>query len=165
MRGKNEAAFDLHRAKQALVDRDYQEVITYSFVSPEMQQLIDPGLTGVQLANPISAEMSVMRTSLWPGLLQAARYNQSRQQERIRIFESGLRFRDEAGVLNQQPMLAGLITGSRHARAVARQTAGRGFLRSEGGSAGRARADRRGCCVQLSVRRSIRRCIPARQPA
>ena len=113
MRGKDETAFDLQRAKQVLVDRDYQEVVTYSFVSPELQQLIDPGIAGVTLANPISAEMSVMRTSLWPGLLQTARYNQSRQQERIRIFEAGLRFRNETDEINQQPMLAGLITGSR----------------------------------------------------
>jgi phenylalanyl-tRNA synthetase beta chain len=113
MRGRNEAAFDLQRAKQVLVDRDYQEVVTYSFVSPDLQQLIDPGLTAVRLANPLSTEMSVMRTSLWPGLLQTALYNQSRQQERIRIFESGLRFRREAGEISQHPMLAGLITGSR----------------------------------------------------
>jgi phenylalanyl-tRNA synthetase beta chain len=113
MRGPNEAQFDLQRAKQVLVDRDYQEVVTYSFVSPELQQLIDPGMAGIKLANPLSAEMSVMRTSLWPGLLQTARYNQSRQQERIRIFESGLRFRTEAEEISQQAMLAGLLTGNR----------------------------------------------------
>jgi phenylalanyl-tRNA synthetase beta chain len=113
MRGRKEVEFDLQQAKQLLVDRDYQEVVTYSFVSPELQQAVDPGLAGVKLANPISAEMSVMRTSLWPGLLQTARYNQSRQQERIRIFESGLRFRNEAAEISQRPMLAGLITGSR----------------------------------------------------
>ena len=115
MRGKRETAYDLHRAKQVLVDRDYQEVITYSFVSPELQQMIDPGIQSVKLANPISAEMSVMRTSLWPGLLQTALYNQSRQQDRIRIFESGLRFRDLAGEISQEPMLAGLIAGNRMA--------------------------------------------------
>jgi len=111
MRSKPEASYDLHRAKQLLVDRDYQEVITYSFVSPEMQALIDPGIKGVSLANPISADMSIMRTSLWPGLLQTAQYNQSRQQGRVRIFESGLRFRDEAEGISQKMMLAGLITG------------------------------------------------------
>ncbi|OQX48207.1 MAG: phenylalanine--tRNA ligase subunit beta, partial [Candidatus Sedimenticola endophacoides] len=92
MSGDPEAEFDLHRAKQLLVDREYQEVVTYSFISPEMHDLLDPGHGSVTLANPISADMSVMRTSLWPGLLQTALYNQSRQQSRIRIFESGLRF-------------------------------------------------------------------------
>ena len=109
---KPEVSFDLHRAKQVLVDRDYQEVVTYSFISPEQQRLIDPGLEAVKLANPISADMSVMRTSLWPGLLQTAQYNQSRQQERIRIFESGLHFVRQENEINQDQMLAGLICGA-----------------------------------------------------
>lgn len=112
MHAKREASYDLQRAKELLVDRDYQEVVTYSFVSPELQQLIDPDSEGVKLANPISADMSVMRTSLWAGLLQTAIYNQSRQQERIRIFESGLRFRKQDNEIQQEPMLAGLISGS-----------------------------------------------------
>ena len=107
-----EVSFDLSRAKQMLVDRDYQEVVTYSFVSQEQQQLVDPGLEGVKLANPISADMSVMRTSLWPGLLQTAQYNQSRQQERVRIFENGLHFVQLGGEINQDQMLAGLICGA-----------------------------------------------------
>ncbi|VAX08106.1 Phenylalanyl-tRNA synthetase beta chain [hydrothermal vent metagenome] len=106
-----EIAFDLHRAKQVLVDRDYQEVITYSFVSPELQGLMNPGYESVHLANPISAEMSVMRTSLWSGLVQTACYNQARQQHRIRIFESGLRFLQQGDEIQQNMMLAGLVTG------------------------------------------------------
>ncbi|MEJ1411416.1 MAG: phenylalanine--tRNA ligase subunit beta [Candidatus Sedimenticola sp. (ex Thyasira tokunagai)] len=111
MEGEPETAYDLHRAKQVLVDRDYQEVVTYSFISPEMHDLMDPQHGTVELANPISSDMAIMRTSLWPGLLQTANYNQSRQQNRIRIFESGLRFvqRDEG--IDQDIMLAGLITG------------------------------------------------------
>ncbi|MCF6281777.1 MAG: phenylalanine--tRNA ligase subunit beta [Candidatus Polarisedimenticolaceae bacterium] len=107
-----EAAFDLAKAKLLLVGRDYQEVITYSFIGPELQKQIDPNHQGITLANPISADMSVMRTSLWPGLLQTASYNQARQLERVRIFESGLRFIDIAGEISQEPMLAGLICGS-----------------------------------------------------
>ncbi|MES9899523.1 MAG: phenylalanine--tRNA ligase subunit beta [Sedimenticola sp.] len=112
MEGEPETAYDLHRAKQVLVDRDYQEVVTYSFISPEMHDLMDPQHGTVELANPISSDMAIMRTSLWPGLLQTANYNQSRQQNRIRIFESGLRFvqRDEG--IDQDMMLAGLITGA-----------------------------------------------------
>ncbi|EGW55279.1 phenylalanine--tRNA ligase subunit beta [Candidatus Endoriftia persephonae] len=111
LRGRAEADFDLLRAKELLVSRDYQEVITYSFISPELHKQLDPGRDGVRLANPISADMSVMRTSLWPGLLQTARYNLSRQQERVRIFESGLRFLKSASEIDQRQMLAGLITG------------------------------------------------------
>ncbi|MEW8015473.1 MAG: phenylalanine--tRNA ligase subunit beta [Candidatus Sedimenticola endophacoides] len=115
MSGDPETEFDLHRAKQLLVDREYQEVVTYSFISPEMHDLLDPGHGSVTLANPISADMSVMRTSLWPGLLQTALYNQSRQQSRIRIFESGLRFIKRGEAILQDPMLAGLICGGRSA--------------------------------------------------
>ncbi len=108
-----EATFDLAKAKHLLVGRDFQEVITYSFIAPELQKQIDQNHTGIVLANPISADMSVMRTSLWPGLLQTASYNQARQWERVRIFESGLRFIDVDGEICQEPMLAGLICGSR----------------------------------------------------
>lgn len=108
-----EVTFDLSKAKQLLVGRDFQEVITYSFIAPELQKQLDQNHTGITLANPISADMSVMRTSLWPGLLQTASYNQARQLERVRIFESGLRFIDVEGEINQEPMLAGLICGNR----------------------------------------------------
>src|SRR5690606_28695911 len=70
------------RLRAMLVDRDYQEVITYSFVDPELQQLLDPGSPPERLSNPISADMAVMRTTLWAGLLQALRYNRNRQQNR-----------------------------------------------------------------------------------
>jgi phenylalanyl-tRNA synthetase beta chain len=106
-----ETAFDLDRAKLALVARGYHEVITYSFVSPELQQRIDPDRDVLTLSNPLSADMSIMRTSLWPGLLQTARQNQARQQERVRIFESGLRFLRDGDELRQEMMLSGLVVG------------------------------------------------------
>jgi len=106
-----ETTFDLDRARLALVARGYHEVITYSFVDPEQQHRIDPESEVLTLSNPLSADLSVMRTSLWPGLLQTARQNQARQQERVRIFESGRCFlRTEAG-LEQDAMLAGLVVG------------------------------------------------------
>lgn len=109
----SETRFELDRARLALVDRGFQEVITYSFVSPEIQELVEPGVETLKLANPISAELSVMRTSLWPGLLQTAVYNQARQMERVRIFESGLRFRFGPDGLTQTPGIAGLVVGDR----------------------------------------------------
>ncbi|EXJ13433.1 Phenylalanyl-tRNA synthetase beta chain [Imhoffiella purpurea] len=106
-----ESGFDLDRARLALVDRGFHEVITYSFVSPEIQALVEPGVETLQLANPISAELSTMRTSLWPGLLQSALYNQSRQQDRVRLFESGLRFRVTPDGLRQELGIGGLVAG------------------------------------------------------
>ena len=102
--------------RSQLISRGYQEVITYSFVDPEVQALVDPGVTPVSLANPISADMAVMRTNLWSGLLSTASYNLNRQQSRIRIFEMGQCFvpSEEGDLgLSQNMMLAGLICGSR----------------------------------------------------
>lgn len=112
MQSEPEVAFSLRRAKQLLVDRDYQEAITYSFISREMHDLIDPAHGTVELANPISSDMSIMRTTLWAGLLQTAMYNQSRQQSRVRIFESGLRFIKQDDDIKQELMLAGLVSGA-----------------------------------------------------
>jgi len=105
-----ETAFDLNRAKRLLVARDYQETITYSFISPEMAELLTPGEQRIELANPISADMAIMRGSLWAGLVQAMQHNTARQQSRIRLFESGLSFR-QADVIEQKPMFAGLLAG------------------------------------------------------
>ena len=112
MHAAAETAFDLDRAKQALVARDYQEAITYSFVHPSIQQLLEPGRPPIALANPISAEMSVMRTTAWAGLLGVLAYNQARQQERVRIFESGLRFIRQDNEIKQEIALSGVVCGA-----------------------------------------------------
>jgi len=114
-RAPAETAFDLDRARLGLVGRGYHEVITYSFVDPELQQLVDPTRPALRLVNPISADLSVMRTGLWPGLLQAARQNLARQQQRVRIFETGLRYLPEpgqAGLPRQDAVIGGLVIGS-----------------------------------------------------
>jgi len=108
-----EAALHLDRIKDLLVDRDYQEVVTYSFISPELAELVTPDAEAIRLANPISADMSIMRASLWPGLLSTLRYNLARQQERVRLFESGQVFLADGDDIRQPEMLAGLIHGQR----------------------------------------------------
>ncbi len=107
-----EAVLDLDRVKDLLVDRGYQEAITYSFVDEEIQQAIAPDDDVVRLKNPISADLSVMRTTLWCGLLKAALHNTNRQQNRVRFFETGLRFVNKDGNMQQQKMLSGLVLGS-----------------------------------------------------
>lgn len=99
------------RLRALLVDRNYQEVITYSFVDPKIQTLVDPQTQPARLANPISADMAVMRTTLWPGLLQAMLYNQNRQQTRVRCFELGRTFIPQGDDFRQEKMLAGAIMG------------------------------------------------------
>jgi phenylalanyl-tRNA synthetase beta chain len=111
-----EAKLALSTLKQTLVNRDYQEAITYSFVDPKVQALLHPNESVMTLPHPISSEMSVMRLSLWTGLLQSMAYNQNRQQSRVRLFEAGLRFvpddKAENGV-RQENILAGVINGQR----------------------------------------------------
>ena len=98
------------RIKQLMVDRGYQEAITYSFVEKSILDKIAPDKKAVELANPISADMSHMRTSIWAGLLQVARHNINRQQHRVRLFETGLVFTEEDGI-QQVPHIGGLIYG------------------------------------------------------
>ena len=111
MRPLPEGRIEEADCKRVLVERGYQEAITYSFVDPELQRLLDPDLEPVALANPISTDMAVMRTTLWPGLLQAVAYNAKRQQTRVRLFETGLRFRMEGEELQQRETLAGVVAG------------------------------------------------------
>lgn len=109
-----ESDVDVARLRERLVTLGYQQVITYSFVEPGLMAAVQADPTPVALQNPISADMSVMRTSLWPGLLSTLRYNVNRQQSRVRLFEVGQVFlRRDDGVISQPDMLAGLIYGSR----------------------------------------------------
>ena len=88
-----EAGVPVSRLRRALADRGYQEAVTYSFVDPALQSLLDPETPPIRLANPISSELSVMRTHLWMGLCGALVRNANRQERRVRLFETGLRFR------------------------------------------------------------------------
>lgn len=113
LRAKPETQLGLKAIRSQLLARGYQEAITYSFVDPKQQDLVCPGVEAVDLANPISADMAVMRTSLWTGILSVVQHNLNRQQPRVRLFESGLRFLPGKDGLDQEPMLAGAITGRR----------------------------------------------------
>ncbi|MCZ0923454.1 phenylalanine--tRNA ligase subunit beta [Vibrio diabolicus] len=111
-----EADLPLKRVRDLLVDRGYHEAITYSFVEPEQQKLVVPGVEPLVLPNPISADMSAMRLGLIQGLLNTVVHNQKRQQPRVRLFEYGLRFipcESAENGMRQEPMLAGVIAGTR----------------------------------------------------
>jgi phenylalanyl-tRNA synthetase beta chain len=94
--------------RQTMVDLDYQEVITYSFVDPAWETALDASARPLSLANPIASQLSAMRTTLWGGLIETLRYNLNRQQARVRIFELGRVYTS----LAEQPMkLGGLVYG------------------------------------------------------
>jgi len=113
LRPAPEIVTPLARVKAMLVDRDYSEVISYSFVDADTQAIMVPDIEPVPLANPISSEMSVMRTSLWPGLVGVVKFNIARQQSRIQIFESGLKFIQQDDELKQERFLSGAAVGDR----------------------------------------------------
>ena len=98
--------------RKKLSNSGYHEIISYSFIDKSLQDLLEPHQVIQELINPISNEMAVMRTNLWPGLIQTLRYNQSRQQQRIRLFEIGTCFIQQGNTLTQPLKLGGLATGS-----------------------------------------------------
>jgi phenylalanyl-tRNA synthetase beta chain len=107
-----ERAVTRERLRLLLVDRGYQEVITYSFVDPKLQRRMFPQREALALSNPLSAELAEMRISLWPGLLETLRFNLRRQQDRVRIFEVGTRFEMIGKKLVESQAIAGLVSGA-----------------------------------------------------
>jgi len=109
VRGQSEAAPIEVQALEILATRGYQEAITYAFVDPALQSKLFPGVITPALSNPISSDMAVMRASLWPGLINAARENLRRQQDRVRLFEHGARFSETS----ETDLLSGIAVGLR----------------------------------------------------
>ncbi|ASJ74995.1 phenylalanine--tRNA ligase subunit beta [Granulosicoccus antarcticus] len=134
LRAVPESAVSPMATKRLLVNRGYQEVVTYSFVEAARQELLRPDLKALPLANPISSELGVMRTTLVGGLVSTMQRNLSRQISSMSLFETGLRFlsnnegastagldaylsadhgadlQSDTGV-QQQNMIAGLVVG------------------------------------------------------
>ncbi len=96
-----------------LVARDYQEVITYSFIDEEIDCLITGNKSELVLKNAISSEMSVMRGSVWPGLIDAASVNGARQQERIRLFEIGKTFHGAIDAHQEVVRVSAIVAGEK----------------------------------------------------
>jgi phenylalanyl-tRNA synthetase beta chain len=107
--------------RRALAALGYQETINYSFVEEHWEHELAGNPQPIRLLNPISSQMSVMRSSLLGSLLQVLKFNQARKASRVRVFELGRVFLRDATVPNSdttvagfdQPMrVAGLISGS-----------------------------------------------------
>ncbi len=111
---ENESRFSEERLADLLAARGYSEIISYSFVDEELEAAINPGSEIARLANPISSELGVLRRSLWPGLLKTASQNLSRQQSRMRLFETGVQFSVRSGKIEENRVVAGLSVGSRY---------------------------------------------------
>jgi len=119
----SEARVSENTVYQLLAARGYQEVVNFGFVDPSLQQrLLGSAQAGsvVGVRNPIASNLSVMRASLWPGLITAALENQRRQRERVRLFESATCFAYSAGdgpassgAISERRLIAGLALGTR----------------------------------------------------
>jgi len=107
-----ETRIALERVAATLVARDYQEVVTYSFVDAEANKTFSGVDSELVLSNPISSEMSVMRASLWPGLVTAAATNLARQQDRVRLFEASKTFHGTLEQTKETLRVGGLVSGS-----------------------------------------------------
>jgi phenylalanyl-tRNA synthetase beta chain len=101
----------------AMADRGYREIISYAFVDPLLQQQLFPNAPSLKITNPIAADLSEMRISLWPGLVHACRENLRRQQTRVRLFEVGNKFvvqnAGQGDQLQEIETLAAIATGAR----------------------------------------------------
>jgi phenylalanyl-tRNA synthetase beta chain len=106
-----ESKVDIEQAAATLIARDYQEIVTYSFIDADANTAISGVESELKLSNPISSEMSVMRTSLWPGMIAAAAANNARQQDRVRLFEASKSFHGKLGEHTEIVRLAGLASG------------------------------------------------------
>jgi phenylalanyl-tRNA synthetase beta chain len=106
-----ESRVDDEQAAATLIARDYQEVITYSFIDAESNRAFTGSDSELVLSNPISSEMSVMRASLWPGMIAAAAANNARQQDRVRLFEMSKSFHGSLDNHTEVARIAGLASG------------------------------------------------------
>lgn len=111
LQSKPESQAALRTVKHHLVSLGYQEVVTYSFVDPELEEALGNGSEPAALANPISRDMAVMRTNLWSGLINTLKHNQNRQHTRLRLFESGLTFVKNNKELEQKVKVGFLLWG------------------------------------------------------
>ena len=101
------------RIADVLAARGYAEVVTYSFVDPELDAAVTPGARPAALANPIASDMAVLRSSLWPGLISSARENLSHQRARFKLFEIGQQFEAVGAGVRETAIVAGLAVGTR----------------------------------------------------
>ncbi|WP_180007238.1 MULTISPECIES: phenylalanine--tRNA ligase subunit beta [unclassified Acinetobacter] len=114
---KYQDQFELVQLRQTAVALGYQEAISFSFADAKLEKQLNPQVQPLALANPISSDLAVMRSTLLSSLIPCVQYNVNRQQNRVRFYELGLRF-DYQGAnsihdLKQIPTFALVATGSR----------------------------------------------------
>ena len=116
---KHQDQFDLNQLRQTLVTLGYQEAISFSFADLKLEKQLNPQVNPLVLANPISSDLAVMRSTLLSSLIPCVQHNINRQQHRVRFFELGLRFdyqnAQNIDDLKQIPTLAMIAVGAKQA--------------------------------------------------
>ncbi|HVE50709.1 MAG TPA: phenylalanine--tRNA ligase subunit beta [Casimicrobiaceae bacterium] len=102
-----ETKLSLAALRARLVARDWHEVVTMSFVDAGVQRALDPASVAIEVRNPIASHMSVMRSSLLPGLIATLQANVARRESRVRVFESGRVFLEARADAASQPLRLG----------------------------------------------------------
>ena len=110
-----ETATPRHELRRRVACRDYQEIVSYAFVDAQWEADLGGNANPVTLINPIASQMSVMRSTLFGGLIDTLVSNLNRKQSRVRVFEIARVFLKQADASVLQPeRLAGLAFGSRY---------------------------------------------------
>ena len=107
-----EAAWNKTSMAGVLQAQGYQEVVTYSFVDESWERDLMGNANPIKLKNPIASNLSVMRSGLWGGLLEALSYNLNRKQERAMLFEIGASYFGEKKAYREETQVAGLFYGA-----------------------------------------------------
>ncbi len=104
------------RGREAAIAAGLAEVVTWSFVDPDDDVLVDglPGCPGspLALANPLAQTQAIMRRSLLPGLLAAARASLNRGERRLAVFEEGRVFASEDGQAREAERIGVVLSGT-----------------------------------------------------
>ena len=108
-----EAIISTNFIKNQLTTLGYTEAINYSFVSQKQLQALNVCNGSIALKNPLTEEFAIMRTSMLPGMLETVKYNLRRQNESIKLFESGNVFHKGESVIEDEKLI-GIYTGKRH---------------------------------------------------
>ncbi len=110
-----EATITPSSLRRRLIDRDYQEAITFSFVSASDEAALfpdrDAATAPIAVLNPIASHLDTMRTTLIGGLLDVLRTNVARKHDRLRIFELGRVFLRDGASIDQPLRIGGLAYG------------------------------------------------------
>ena len=98
---------------QELVSKGFNEIISYSFIGEQDHLLFGQGVKTLEVENPISQNMTIMRTNLLSGLVNTFIYNLNHGQESQKLFEVGNIFNiDNAKKVKEKKVLAGLMSGN-----------------------------------------------------